>query len=696
MRLIRAAFPGPRAIWIGAGLVTLLVVVICARILLAREAPLLGTNSVGVGTVIARTSPNELTCIRDLAIPAGTNRLELFLSRPRGITPIRGELSTPGRAPTKLVPARVRAGSDFVKLRLPQTLDVDLAPASLCLRSSRGLGYGGANVVRLPDRPSTTVGGATLKEFGFDLTVRYLGAESPRTVEKLGDAFARMALFKPFGPLVPALAFLTLLAAVYGVVRVMALATRRSVRGLAARAAALALAGGVSFAILLPIFGGPDEAEHFAYAVHVAAAGERADAGRGGTAPFSSQQSVLMAGLHSNSVILNPSSRPRWDERYEEETRAARTTESDDDGGGYTESASGHSPLYYRVVSLPYEAFSSISGDAVMAMRLWNALLACGIAALAVWCASLLAPRSPRVWWLAGVLVGAQPVFASVSGSVNNDTLVNLLGALAITLTVHAVVRGPRAWAMVALGVAVALLPLAKGTGFALWPVVAIGLAFAAWRHRSVVALIVPAVTAAICAAWVLAGGVLLNTHPVEAATAVGGPTLPQRFSYLVETIAPFVTLTGDYWDHDWPLRVVYVERGYNLFGWPTAEMTEWVMVLVKIALLTGWLFALRAAWRGRARWRERGAAVLVLVLGILAVLSFVAYAYATLTPRVTPGEQGRYIFPAIVPLAVLFALGANSLRNARHRELYLGAGAAGASGLMIIAWLSVIKGLWV
>jgi hypothetical protein len=60
-----------------------------------------------------------------------------------------------------------------------------------------------------------------------------------------------------------------------------------------------------------------------------------------------------------------------------------------------------------------------------------------------------------------------------------------------------------------------------------------------------------------------------------------------------------------------------------------------------------------------------------------------------------TPKRAALRVFPALVPLAVLLACGALALRG-RWRELYLGAASAASCGLLVVVWLSVLRGLYV
>lgn len=704
-RLARLLFPGSRAAWLGALVVLIGFAIILGRLVLARTTPLVGTNSVDVATVIASAPAGERTCIRDLVLPRGTRRLEIYLALPASgaAAPIRGTFASGGeRWPVRLPAAE--PGGGFKAFRLDRAPERD-TPGTLCLRSPARVDYGGAFVQRLPGAQVSSVAGQPLT--GGDIGVRFLSGEAvpSRLIERLGAALARAALFKdyPGGSLILWLALGSLVAIAYVVVRTAATVDGRSRRQLARRAYAIAFVSGCAWALMMPPFHGADESEHFAYVQHLAVTGDRADAGHTARPPYSSDETFLLGALHHNSTILNASGRPRWSGVYDEQyDRAVRTDPADDDGGGFTEAGSGHSPLYYALMAVPYRALDWALDlpRLVVALRIANAALAALVAALAVLCTAALVPRVPGVWWVAGCLAALQPIFSSVAGTVNNDNLVNVLAALALFLLVDAWSRGPRRSRMVALGLVTTLLPVAKGTGFALWPVIAFGLVLVLVRHRGRPAFgavpLAPAVAIGAAVAWRAAGGKLLNLHPVDPAAVAAsapGPTVVERVSYLVEGVVPFVQLTGDYWTLPWPLYTVYIERGFGRFGWMTGEgLQSGVLHLVLYSLIAGWLLALLAAWRWRARWREWLGGVAILALAVVCVLGLVAFAYASLVPRgATPPEQGRYIFPALVALVVLLATGATALGE-RLRAAYYGVATSAIAMLGITAWLTIVR----
>src|SRR3954454_9997813 len=84
----------------------------------------------------------------------------------------------------------------------------------------------------------------------------------------------------------------------------------------------------------------------------------------------------------------------------------------------------------------------------------------------------------------AGRLVGFEPMFAFVSGAVNNDNGVNMMAALVIYLMVRGLRRGLSPGVGAGLGAALSIAPLMKGTVYELYPAVAIGLVALLVKHR--------------------------------------------------------------------------------------------------------------------------------------------------------------------------------------------------------------------
>ncbi len=721
-RVVRAAFPGHRAAWLGAAAVLIIAVLFGGRFLLARTATLTGTNSVGVGTVIADATPGQEACVRDLDLPSGTGRIGVSmvaLQTAPGAR-LRAYLSAAGvRLP--LAQAAPPGVLSFVEFKLPKTLVRSLEDTVLCVTPfGTTVGFGGAFVQRPSTSPITTIAGEALGP--SDISVRYLrpSGPSPRVLDALPDALRRATVFESaLGTVLVWLALPTLLLLVYVTVYVSATASGRTLRRLALTAAAVALAHSMAWAVLLHPFHGADEGEHFAYAQFLAETNQRADAGFSSRPPYSTSQMRLLESLHHNSTILNPSSRPRWETLYVEEYAKAQVRNlPDDDGGGFTTGASGHSPLYYAIVSIPYRALATKTDlpSVLLTMRLLSALLAAAIAALAVLIAGTAFAGQHSIAWLAGVLVGLQPVFGSVAGAVNNDTAVNLTAAGLVFCLIRAWRRGPTLMNAGVVGVLVATLPIAKITGFALWPLVIVAAGVIGVCHgygRAVRWTAMTAVSALLLAAlWSFAlapaiggsRGTLVNQHPpapraVAASSADTDISLRTHVNYFLQTIVPSPTVGKDHWNlggagllERWPAYAIYIKRGYGLFGWKSVELSVDLLRGVFLWLVTGWALCITAVIRHRRSWRRWSGGAVILASAVPLVMAFVSYAFATNGVQYDFGEQGRYLFTALVPLSVMFSAASLSFRG-KLRHASVGAMTSAASCLAVIAWASALRG---
>lgn len=715
-------FPGSRTTWLGALIVGLIFVFWLARFGESRIASLTGTNSVDVASVITHAEPGHTVCIRDLVVPSRTARVGVSLA---ALTQQPGS-----RIDANLVTSRSRvrlradgqfAGLGYHNFALPTTTAATIFGASVCLTPRRmALDFGGAFVQRLPGAPSTTL---DTKAIGMgDVSVEFLRpvGDSLNVFSALPRALERSTVFEsPVGKLLTWLALPFLALAFYLVARVTATAETSSIRRLAAIAATLAFGHAICWAVLLHPFHGADEAEHFAYAQYLAATNHQPD--RGGPSsrsPYSSSQQRLLEALHQNSTILNATSRPRWDKTWEKRYKRVTAGTSDSDGGGGNESASGHSPFYYWFIGLPYRALHThMSLYAVLlCMRVLNAALAALVAALAVLAASaFFRGGRPQLCWVAGVLVAFQPVFGSVGGSVNNDTAVNFAAATLLTVLMRSWAYGPTPERAAAAGGALAVLPLAKITGFGVYPAGVVATLVLATRYRfraaarwlgvAVGVLITLALIWIFAASPVLSGqrGTLHNVHP--AAPVTGGPTAgpaplspAEKVDYFAQTFLPGELFRRDLWQLPGtgpiernPVFYIYVRRGYGLFGWKSADLSQSLLRGITASLILGWMMVIIALTRSRGTWRDWLGGVSILLSAIVSVLAFVSYAFASRDVHTDAGEQGRYIFTAIVPLAVIFSTAPLAL-NRRWVAVASCVMACGAVSLGIMAWLSALR----
>jgi len=117
-----------------------------------------------------------------------------------------------------------------------------------------------------------------------------------------------------------------------------------------------------------------------------------------------------------------------------------------------------------------------------------------------------------------------------------------------------------------------------------------------------------------------------------------------------------------------WELVRIFFVSFWGQFGWmslPLVGATPWEGTLALICLggllgCIGWL-----AMPGHPAWRRRAVALLLLVI-VAGMLLPLLNAYTQ--PRSQTIQQGRYLFPALAPIALLLALGWRTLLPVRWR----------------------------
>ncbi len=134
-------------------------------------------------------------------------------------------------------------------------------------------------------------------------------------------------------------------------------------------------------------------------------------------------------------------------------------------------------PLYYLLQTPIYR----LTGGSLFAMRLVSVLLGAGVVILAYGAAGLLFPRQPWVAWTTAVFVAFLPQHMAIMASVNNDALAELLIAAILSVLLRwAQSPGAQPARLLAMGTLLGLGFLTKGTVYLMAPVVGAALV---WRY---------------------------------------------------------------------------------------------------------------------------------------------------------------------------------------------------------------------
>ncbi|MBK7178118.1 MAG: DUF2142 domain-containing protein [Chloroflexi bacterium] len=315
-------------------------------------------------------------------------------------------------------------------------------------------------------------------------------------------------------------------------------------------------------------------------------------------------------------------------------------------------------PLYYL---LQTPAFW-LSGGSLTVMRLVSLLLGAGVVAFAYG----LAWRLFRAQWLAlttAVFVAFLPQHLAIMASANNDALAELIIAAILFVLVGWVETGDRRLEteespvsslqspkpLVLLGLLLGLGYLTKGTVYPLTAVVGLAIVWRYWRRwgELVRAGLLTAVPAGLLGAlwWarnmVVYGGLDVLGKAAHDSVVVGQPRTAEWVAEMGHTavIRAFISTTfNSFWGQ---------------FGWMTTPMDGrlyrllWVFTAVWVV---GLIVALVIWWD-----RKRPSVLAVVVLLVTFLLSLAVHVAYNVT---FVQHQGRYLFPALLPIGVGVSVG--------------------------------------
>jgi len=219
-------------------------------------------------------------------------------------------------------------------------------------------------------------------------------------------------------------------------------------------------------------------------------------------------------------------------------------------------------------------------------------------------------------------------------------------------------------------------VPNIKGTGLSLYPVAAFVFAVTLWRRhgrRDLYAWAALALGAIVVAE--LSAHVLSELQP--AASATGSATISSNASavsealhhipdfvvYLWQAVLPRLPFMAHYFPPSVhggfilfrdPGFTIFVERGWGAFGWYDVFFRPWVYIVIFLAMVITVPLGALAARREWGWVRRHPLELLALIAMPASVIAGFEAAYFTTTARTAIAEFGRYVFPAIGPLAVL------------------------------------------
>jgi 4-amino-4-deoxy-L-arabinose transferase-like glycosyltransferase len=336
-------------------------------------------------------------------------------------------------------------------------------------------------------------------------------------------------------------------------------------------------------------------------------------------------------------------------------------------------------PLYYLLATPVYLLFDG----AVLPLRLLSVLFGAGLLVAAYGTVRAVFPTRPELALAAAAFIAFIPQHVAMSAGVNNDTLAELLvgGTMwALAVYVGKGKRDDRPWP---IGLLLAAVLVTKLTIYAV-----VGVAVAAvairwqqegrgwrWGVGQWAWMLVPALL--FSGPWFIRNGLTYGWHDFLGMA---------RHAEVVEgqlRTSEYLGLHGweAYWERAWHFTF---QSFWGQFGWMELVLPAriyQVLVLLSVGLLggfLGWLFGWR---RSELTPTQRVNLVLLLVLALLTLLEFLGYNLTFVQ------HQGRYLFPALVPIGMAAALGLSTLTQIlpkRVRPWGMGALFAGLAALDI------------
>ena len=340
-------------------------------------------------------------------------------------------------------------------------------------------------------------------------------------------------------------------------------------------------------------------------------------------------------------------------------------------------------PLYYLLAAPVYLLFDG----ALLPLRLFSVLLGAGVLMTAWGVVRSLCPDRPGVALVAVGLIGFLPQHLAMMAGVNNDPLAELMVGTSLWMAVRYVQgRGDGRRYLLGWGALLGLTVVTKTTAYVALPVSLLVVGLRAWEEggqwrglaRRVGWMVLPMVL--IAGPWLVRNAALYGwTDPLGLArhneVVVGQPRTG-------EWIARY-GWTG------WAVRFLRTtfQSFWGQFGWMGVPFQPaiYAALLLFSGLLAGgflgWLFDRR---RPALSAGQRKGAWVLLTSTLLTAALYLFY------NRTFVQHQGRYLFPALIPLALAAALGLDWLLSGR--AVRWAAVACGAVGVALSAW-GVVRG---
>lgn len=471
-------------------------------------------------------------------------------------------------------------------------------------------------------------------------------------------------------------------AGVWRVNTLRASASRLRVPRMAWICALVALLNGLAWSLITPPFEVPDENAHYAYVQQLA---ERAALPRHvlPEGRLSPAEDGILSSVDFYQIVgqpLNPapfsSVQQQAIERVERSPLATK-------GDGDALSATNNPPLYYAVQAIPYKLVGTSVLDRLAAMRIVSAVMG-AITILLVYLFLLeLLPSAPGACSVGALVAALQPLYAFMSGGVNNDNLLFLMAAGVLWAIARVFRRGLTPSTGALLGAFLGLGLITKFTLLGFVPACLAAVILQLWREARTAGrpLLRRALRGAALA--IALGGLPVAVYAVLNRTVwhrttiagglarVGSSTVGLHFnrleelSHIWQLFLPNLWMTPQFPSY-LPLWRTWFIGLVGRFGWLDYEFPLWMDDAALVLLVLVLVVALVGLAQRRHALSQRVGELIVYALvpvGLCVVIGVQSYSAYVSTGAVF--EQPRYLLPLLGLYGALVAL---AVRGAGRR----------------------------
>lgn len=334
-------------------------------------------------------------------------------------------------------------------------------------------------------------------------------------------------------------------------------------------------------------------------------------------------------------------------------------------------------PLYYSLAA----PFLVVGGE--HGVRLFSILCGVGGLLLIYRTGRLLFPADPVLALLAVGMAALTPTHVAITSTVNNDVLLEVCFSASLFVLIGALQKGFSQRSALWLGLTIGAAILTKATGLLLLPI--FGFAVLLLERSGAK----PKKLLQRCAVT-LGGVVLLSGWWFVRNQALYGQLLPLRlfaadFGHTAQA-APMAEALGGWGAYCvqaglWSFKsfwAVYGSSPFDLANGVPRYLPTQIYLLMAIGCLCAGIGLLRVHFQRKALFTTaqlQGLWVCFLTITLvgMAYVAFISHYFQM---------QGRYLFPALLPISLVFALGFRGLFPERYRNP--------ASSLMLVLWGAV------